>query len=98
MTTDAIYEERRSHWSLQVSAMAITRWLQCDQTLPLSAKGVACETIDQLMISHTVYNAPKTPGYSTHDFSQFFSRDQVRQYCEEKLMPRVLLANREERK
>jgi len=43
MTTDAIYEERGSDWSHQVSAMGTTRWLQCDQTLPLSAKGVACE-------------------------------------------------------
>ena len=28
----------------QVSVVATTRWLQRDQTLPLSAKGVACET------------------------------------------------------
>ena len=26
------------------SVVATSRWLQCDQTLPLSAKGVACET------------------------------------------------------
>ena len=45
-TTDVIYEERRSDWSCQVSVMATTRWLQRDQTLPLSAKGVACETMD----------------------------------------------------
>ena len=44
MTTDAIYEERGSDWSHQVSAVGTTRWLQHDQTLPLSAKGVACET------------------------------------------------------
>ena len=44
MTTDAIYEERGSDWSQQVSVVATTRWLQRDQTLPLSAKGVACET------------------------------------------------------
>ena len=31
----AIYEERGSDWSRQVSAMVTTRWLQCDQTLPL---------------------------------------------------------------
>ena len=41
MTTDAIYKERGSDWSHQVSVMATTRWLQRDQTLPLSAKGVA---------------------------------------------------------
>ena len=44
MTMDAIYEERGSDWSRQVSVVATTRWLQRDQTLPLSAKGVACET------------------------------------------------------
>ena len=44
MTTDAIYEERRSDWSHPVSVVATTQWLQRDQTLPLSAKGVACET------------------------------------------------------
>ena len=44
MTTDAIYKERGSHWSQLVSAVVTTQWLQHDQTLPLSAKGVACET------------------------------------------------------
>ena len=44
MTMDVIYEERRSDWSHQVSAVATTRWLQCDQALCLSAKSVACET------------------------------------------------------
>ena len=44
MTTDASYKERGSDWSHQVSVVATTRWLQRDQTLPLSAKGVACET------------------------------------------------------
>ena len=34
MTTDVIYEEHRSDWSHQVSAVVATR-LQCDQTLPL---------------------------------------------------------------
>ena len=43
MTTDTICEERGSDWSNQVSVVATTRWLQCDQTLPLSVKGVACE-------------------------------------------------------
>ena len=43
MTTDTIYEERVSDWSHQVSAVVTTRWLQHDQTLPLSEKGVACE-------------------------------------------------------
>ena len=44
MTTDAIYEEHGSDWSQQDLVVGTTRWLQCDQTLPLSAKGVACET------------------------------------------------------
>ena len=44
MTTDVIYEERRSDWSHQVSVVVTTRWLQRDQTLPLSVKAVACET------------------------------------------------------
>ena len=44
MTTDVIYEEHGSDWSHQVSVVATTRWLQRDQTLPLSVKGVACET------------------------------------------------------
>ena len=35
---DVIYEERRSDWSHQVSAVATTRWLQCDQALCLSAR------------------------------------------------------------
>ena len=35
MTTDAICEERKPHWSQQVSAMATTQWLQRDQTLPI---------------------------------------------------------------
>ena len=42
--TDVIYEEHRTDWLKQVSAMAITQWLQCDQTLPLSVKSWACET------------------------------------------------------
>ena len=44
MTMDAIYKERESHWSQQLSVMATTQWLQCDQNHPLSTKGVACET------------------------------------------------------
>ena len=32
------------HIKYQVSVVATTRWLQRNQTLPLSAKGVACET------------------------------------------------------
>ena len=34
MIMDAIYEERGSNWSHQVSAMGTTQWLQRDQTLP----------------------------------------------------------------
>ena len=41
---DAIYEERESDWSQQDLVVGTTQWLQHDQTLPLSAKGVACET------------------------------------------------------
>ena len=44
MTTYAIHDECRSDWSHQVSAVAIIRWLQHDQTIPLSAKGVTCKT------------------------------------------------------
>ena len=39
-----MYKERGSDRSHQVSAVGTARWLQRDQTLPLSAKGVACET------------------------------------------------------
>ena len=56
MTTDAICEERGSDWSHRVSVVATTRWLQCDQTLPLSAKGVACKTmsyVENLALPHT---------------------------------------------
>ena len=48
MTTDAICEECGSDWSNQVSLVATTRWLQCDRTLPLSVKDVACETISDV--------------------------------------------------
>ena len=48
MTTYATYEECGSHWPQQVSAVVTTQWLQHNQTLPLSAKGVACETIERL--------------------------------------------------
>ena len=41
---DAIFKEHGSDWSHQVSAVGTARWLQRDQTLPLSAKGMACET------------------------------------------------------
>jgi len=40
MTMDVIYEELGSDWSHHASAVGTTRWL----SLPLSAKGVACET------------------------------------------------------
>jgi len=43
MATDAIYKERRSDWSHQVSAMG--QLDGCSVTRPfLSAKGVSCET------------------------------------------------------
>ena len=44
MTTDAIGKEHRYDWSHQVSGVGTTLRLQRDQTLPLFAKGVACET------------------------------------------------------
>ena len=44
MAMDAIYKERGSDWSHQVSVVATTQWLQRDHTLPLLVKGVACET------------------------------------------------------
>jgi len=44
MMTNVSYKERGSDWSHQVSAVAATWWMQRDQTLPLSAKGVACKT------------------------------------------------------
>ena len=47
MALDVIHKERGSDWSHQVSAVMKTRQLQCDQTLPLSVKGVACETVGQ---------------------------------------------------
>ena len=37
MTMDAIYKERGSDWSHQVSAMVTTRRLQHDHTLPLKS-------------------------------------------------------------
>ena len=48
MTTDAICEERGSDRSNQVSVVATTQWLHCDQTLPLSVKGVACKTMSDV--------------------------------------------------
>ena len=51
MTTEVIYEERSSDWLHQVSAVVTTRWLQHDWTLPLSVKGVACETKSSLFSS-----------------------------------------------
>ena len=54
MTTVVLYEERGSDWSHQVFAVvtkSTTQWLQRDQTLPLSAKGVACKTRQILLLS-----------------------------------------------
>ena len=52
MTTFALYEEHGSDWSHQVFAVATkSKWLQRDQTLPLSAKGVACKTRQILLLS-----------------------------------------------
>ena len=51
MTMDAICEERGSDWSHQVSVVATAQWLQCDQTLPLSVKDVACESMSDVKTS-----------------------------------------------
>ena len=49
MTTDAIYEERGSDWSQQVSVVATTQWLQHDQTLSLQRVWLA-----SLAASHVI--------------------------------------------
>ena len=49
MTTDVIFKERGCHWSQQ---MATTRWLQCDQTLPL------CEGCDLRDYVYVVITSP----------------------------------------
>ena len=64
MTTDAIYEERGSDWSHQVSAVGTTQWLQHDQTLPLSAKGVASKPTFPPDPVQSKWSRVKTePGY-----------------------------------
>ena len=69
MTADTICEERGSDWSNQVSVVATTRWLQYDQTLPLSVKGVACETmsdVEDLALpphTHTSYTHTHTHAH-----------------------------------
>ena len=40
-----LHEEHKFNWSQQVSAVSTTRWLQ---TLPLSARDVACKTVYSL--------------------------------------------------
>ena len=45
MTMDVICGEHGSDWSHQVSVVVTTQWLQCDQTFPLSVKGVACKSM-----------------------------------------------------
>ena len=59
MTTDVIYEEYRSDWSHQVSAVETTRWLQRDQTLPLSTKGVVCETLPHSLPLFLTWASPQ---------------------------------------
>ena len=61
MTTDVIYEEHRSDWSHQVSAVVATR-LQCDQTIPLC--------VVALMIWHCCYRT-KTFGVCGPRIYQF---------------------------
>ena len=69
MTADAIYEERGSHWSQQVSAVASTWWLQRDQTLSLSVKGVACETT--IIANQSLASSPGSFRLGTRLFSHF---------------------------
>ena len=42
--------KHRSRWSHQVSAMVTNQWLQCDQTLPRSAKSVACQARYEVLV------------------------------------------------
>ena len=63
MTTDAICKECRSDWSHQVSVVATTR-LQCDQTLPLSVKGVVCETMSD--VEDLTLPPPPPPTHTHH--------------------------------
>ena len=56
MTTDAICEERGSDWSHQVSVVATTQWLECDQTLCEgcgSRKYERCEDVALPLPTHT---------------------------------------------
>ena len=59
---DTIYKESGSHWSQQVSAMATTQCLQCDQTLSLSAKGVSCKTVFFVVVVVVLF-LPGTDAY-----------------------------------
>ena len=70
MTADAIYKEHRSNWSHQVSVMGKTQWLQRGQTLPLSVKGVACETMS-LGEHHFTGSNPLSEFHSAHNPSHF---------------------------
>ena len=65
MTADAIYKKHRSNWSHQVSVMGTTQWLQRGQTLPLSVKGVACETMS-LGEHHFTGSNPLSEFHSAH--------------------------------
>jgi len=55
MTADAIYKEHRSYWLQHISAMGTTRWLQHDQSLPLSGKGVASKTTWNYGSNHVTF-------------------------------------------
>ena len=72
MTTKASYEERGSDWSHQVSATGTIRWLQRDQILPLSAKGVACETSLPPPFLHTASNQKLDSGKAWEQGYMYF--------------------------
>ena len=72
MTTDVIYKDCRSDWSHQVSAMGTTRWLKRDQTLPLSAKGVACKTSEKVHNLGTTFHYISGASFSIDSHSTIY--------------------------
>ena len=62
MTMGALYEQRGYNWSHQVSDVVTTQWLQCDQNLPLSVKGVVCETTSYV-------TKPKSYAFTRYEHS-----------------------------
>ena len=74
MTTDAIYEERGFDWSHQVSAMGTTWWLHCDQTHPLSVRGVACKTSHFWLLITVMFYGRRFTSHITHMHRHIWSR------------------------